>query len=373
MASPSVLDIEALLAPIEGDNPAGVDLRQDPSPQSSYYKVKDARTAARAAERGAELEEETGGLLPEWRTILELAPKVITEQAKDLEIAAWLVEALLRAHGFAGLRDGFKLMRGLVDGFWDGLYPLPDEDGVPTRVAPVAGLNGEGADGTLIQPLRKVHLTEAHEPGPFAFWQYEQASELLKLGDATRVQARIAAGAVTMEDFEASVRQSSPGFYVALLADLQAALEEWTQLSAALDAKAGSDSPPTSTVRNTLQAILECVRSVARDRIPVEEAMAAEEAAAEAADEGGAAPSGRRVAAPGAIETREDALRTMLRVAEFFRKFEPQSPVSYVIEDAVRRARMPLPELVAELIPDAEARRLFFLTAGIRPPAEEGG
>ena len=51
MASPSTLDIEQLLAPIEGDKPAGVDLREDVSPTSDYYQVKDARSAVRAAER----------------------------------------------------------------------------------------------------------------------------------------------------------------------------------------------------------------------------------------------------------------------------------------------------------------------------------
>ena len=65
MASPSTLDIEQLLAPIEGDNPAGVDLREDVSPTSDYYQVKDARSAARAAERSLDADDEPGGALPE--------------------------------------------------------------------------------------------------------------------------------------------------------------------------------------------------------------------------------------------------------------------------------------------------------------------
>ena len=40
-------------------------------------------------------------------------------------------------------------MRELAENFWDGLYPLPDEDGILTRVAPLAGLNGVEADGVL--------------------------------------------------------------------------------------------------------------------------------------------------------------------------------------------------------------------------------
>jgi type VI secretion system protein ImpA len=368
MASPNILDFDALLTPVEGDNPAGADLRDNPSPTSKYFAAKDARSAARAAERGADVEQEQGGLLPEWRKILELAPEIIATESKDLEIAAWLTEAMLRAHGYAGARDGFRLMRGLVENFWDNLYPKP-EDGIGDRVAPVAGLNGEGADGTLIQPIRKVEITEGRDPGPYAYWQYEQAGELLKLGDSDKVQARIDAGAVTMEQFEASVKQSTPGFYLTLLADLNEAIDEWMKLSAALDARAGNDSPSTSTVRNTLRGIVECVQSVAKDVLALAQAAEAEAQAAEGGGEG--VPSAPRAGgATGAIVTREDALKTLLRVAEFFKRTEPQSPIPLVLEDTVRRARLPLKDLLAELITDGDARRQFFLYAGIKPPEE---
>lgn len=368
MASPNILDFDALLTPIEGDNPAGPDLRDDPSPTSKYFAMKDARSAARAAERNADVDQEQAGLLPEWRRILELGPEIIATESKDLEIAAWLTEALLRAHGYAGVRDGFRLMRGLVENFWDNLYPKP-EDGIADRVAPVAGLNGEGAEGTLIQPLRMVEITEGRDPGPYAYWQYEQASELLKLGDSEKVQARIDAGAVTMEQFETSVRQSTPSFYTTLLADLGEAIDEWMKLSAVLDEKAGNDSPGTSNVRNTLRGIVECIESVAKDVLAAAEPAEAE--AAEESGDGAAAGGARATVATGAIATREDALRTLLKVAEFFKRTEPQSPIPLVLEETVRRARLPLKDLLAELITDSDARRQFFLYAGIRPPEEQ--
>ena len=55
---------------------------------------------------------------------------------KDLEIAAWLTEALLRDGGLAGLAAGVGLMAGLVEAFWDELYPLPDEEGMATSPGP---------------------------------------------------------------------------------------------------------------------------------------------------------------------------------------------------------------------------------------------
>ena len=50
-----------------------------------------------------------------WRKVAELAPDILKNQAKDLEIASWLTESLVRRYGFQGLRDGFKLIHGLIE------------------------------------------------------------------------------------------------------------------------------------------------------------------------------------------------------------------------------------------------------------------
>jgi type VI secretion system protein ImpA len=72
------------------------------------------------------------------------------------------------------------------------------------------------------------------------------------------------------------------------------------------------------------------------------------------------------------VATREDAFRALLQVADFFRRTEPHSPVSYALEQAVRWGRMPLPELFGELISDEAIRTELFRRIGIpRPPAAE--
>jgi carbamoyltransferase len=59
------------------------------------------------------------------------------------------------------------------------------------------------------------------------------------------------------------------------------------------------------------------------------------------------------------------------RVAEFFRRTEPHSPLSYTLEEAVRRGRMTLAELLAEVMPDEEARHAMLSRLGIRPEATQ--
>ena len=63
---------------------------------------------------------------------------------------------------------------------------------------------------------------------------------------------------------------------------------------------------------------------------------------------------GRVAASPGQIVSREDALRALGEIANFFRRTEPHSPLSYTLDEAVRRGRMTWPELLAEVVADTE-------------------
>ena len=51
---PEGFDLAALLAPIPGEAPAGQDLREDKSPEALYFRLRDARREASAAERAAD-------------------------------------------------------------------------------------------------------------------------------------------------------------------------------------------------------------------------------------------------------------------------------------------------------------------------------
>ncbi len=77
------------------------------SATSPYNRLRDARSEARDAERGQDAgEADARDPAPLWRTVRELALKTLTETTKDLEVAAWVTEALVRSHGLAGLTAG---------------------------------------------------------------------------------------------------------------------------------------------------------------------------------------------------------------------------------------------------------------------------
>jgi type VI secretion system protein ImpA len=371
VGTPPVLDIEGLVLPISEAAPCGGDPRSDPSPTSVYQVLKDARYAAADAERGLErgfAEEGDAKKADEtskksWSLILAQGPPLIKSVAKDLEVAGWVTEAALRAHQLAGLRDGLRCTAELVDRYWDEVFPLPDEDGLETRLAPLAGLSGGDIEGRLITPLKKVPLTEGDDPPPIAFWQYERAA------NSTSGKAE---GGVTVAAFETALRRSSPEYVRGLKQDAQACLDAAARLEAGLEARCASEAPSFSRLRETLSQILDALRThggVAAEEPPAESEPTAAEP--EGAVEPGETSS---VAAParGRILDRQGAFRQLEELAAFFRRTEPHSPIAYAIENLVRRGRMSFPELVEELIADGNLRREYFVNAGIQPPPGGG-
>jgi type VI secretion system protein ImpA len=372
MASSEILDFTRLLEPIVGDNPAGLPLRADFSPSSIYYRIKDARAAARASERSMVFEEDRQQVgAPDWKPVLELGCQVLAEQSKDIEIAAWMTESLVRQYGYAGLRDGFRLLRELIERFWDNLYPLPDEDGLHGRLAPLAGLNGEGSDGVLIRPIFNVPLTSDGNIQALSYADYQQAADLSRLTDPDKRAQRISQGAITSQMFDQAILETSAEVLHNHMDDVLAALSEFEQLGAELDGRCGNDerghslAPPSSSIRQALESCRDLLQSVCQGRLPEE---AADKPLGEEAADGVAPPEGQTKKMAGPIQSREDAFRSLLLVADFFKRTEPHSPISYALEQAVRWGRMSLPDLLVELIPEEQSRLQLFKLVGISPP-----
>jgi type VI secretion system protein ImpA len=369
--SASLFDIETLLAPLDGADGAGTDLRSDYSPTSPYQKLRDARAEARAEERALETSEEAEPAVPQsWREVKRLGLDCIGSRSKDFEVAAWLLESLVRLDGLPGLIAGSELLGGLLDRYWEPGFPQPDEDGMDVRAAPLSGLSGEGADGTLMQPLRRLPLFR--RPRVFSLYLWKIAEDTAAIPDEgenrRRRQARYEAGVPELKALETEARIDAATLR-RTAQQAVAAQRAWAALGAQMDARFGDIAPNTRRVSDALEQILamatRLVGPVAEER-PADTGAVAEAAEMAAVAEEGPAMGGAMAAAPRALRTREDAIRQLEDLAEFFRKTEPHSPLAYTLSDAVRRARLPLPELLAEVLPDSGARQAMLTMLGIR-------
>src|ERR1044071_9798054 len=90
---------EDILKPIPGDNPSGQNLRSTPL----YDKIREARREDDELPQGAW---QTERKLADWPTVIKLSQEAIALQSKDLQLAVWLTEALLKKQSVRGLCDG---------------------------------------------------------------------------------------------------------------------------------------------------------------------------------------------------------------------------------------------------------------------------
>lgn len=373
MSSTSLIDISTLLAPIDGELSVGPDLRESASYTSDYSQLKDARRAARDAERNNMFDGDSTEANEHWHKIFVLAPKVITSQSKDLEVACWLTEALVRKAGFSGLKDGFTLLRQLIENYWEaGLYPAEDEDGIETRVSPIAGLNGEGADGVLLSPIRKADITEDAAEEPYSLGQYNQAVDVSRIEDNRKRKAMEEKNGFSLESIEKAVSQSSSEFYGQLAADITVCLAEYRQVNTLLVDFCGNyDAPATSKIIELIEEAKSAVNHIAKAKMPI--ASAPEDSSEIEGQVDGEAQldnqetvtSSTTVTVNMALNSRDDAFKQLNILAEYFLKTEPHSPISYILSKSIKWGNMPLDELMKELIPDSSSRDIYSSLTGV--------
>jgi type VI secretion system protein ImpA len=328
-----------LLNPIPGDNPSGPDLRYAPA----YDQIKEARRQEDDAEQGVwQREVKTA----DWPLVVKLASEFLAKKSKDLQIAAWLTEAVVHREGFAGLKQGLDLTLGLLTGFWDTVHPRIEEDDLEMRATP---LNWVGSQ--LDVPLRRVPLTrEGHD------WiQYKEslsvpAEEDVGYDEGKQQLRRVALedGKLTPEAWNAAFTAMSREYYDNLAKEIQQGKDSLAALDEFCTERFGDDAPSFGSLRTTLDEIGQTVRilllkkggpidEATAEEEPVEEA-AAPEAAAQDSAASGAAPARTRAKATLTAEPEsvEDAAARVAAVARWFRRQEAQSPVPYLLLRALR-------------------------------------
>ncbi|MCB1025438.1 MAG: type VI secretion system ImpA family N-terminal domain-containing protein, partial [Acidobacteria bacterium] len=87
-----VIELDALLKPIPGESPVGESVRYS----GVYDQINEAR---REDDDLAQGQWKTDRKIADYREVIRLAVPVLEKESKDLQIAAWLSEALVHEHG----------------------------------------------------------------------------------------------------------------------------------------------------------------------------------------------------------------------------------------------------------------------------------
>ena len=235
--------LSALLTPIPGDNPAGRDLRYDPR----YDRVKDARREDADLPQGALVVERK---IADWPLVVTVARQLLERETKDLQLAAWLTEALLRRQGMTGLATGLALTRGLLEECWEHVYPQLEDGDAELRIGPLEWI-GSRLDVAVRQtPITRDGLTLLEETAARGV-PTEQEAESNKDKRAQRELA-LEEGRLSPELCDQRIAGTPKAFYRALVSDTDDAIAALAALEASSDARFGVDAPAYGALRKAL-------------------------------------------------------------------------------------------------------------------------
>jgi len=346
-SQPQVIDLAALLTAIPGENPSGESLQYS----GLYDEIREARRADDTLNQGDWQREPK---VAEWYKVMELSTDALTNKTKDLQIAAWMTEAMVHEYGFVGLRDGIKLLRGLQDSFWDTLFPPIDGTDLDARANALSGL-----DKNVEIPLKSLVLTNCGGQN-FSYIEWEDSTKFdipenidsLEAAAYERFsllkQQAETEGKTTGEMWRKAKDSSRRAFYENVNTVLNECWNEFQLLDGVMDQRFGNQTPGLGTIKKTLDSIRSLVDKLVKEKrilepdpIPVAEGE-------QASGGGGSAVGG----SGGPISTRADALRRLAEVAEYYQRAEPHSPVAYLVQRAIKWGQMPLEVWLEDVIKD---------------------
>lgn len=350
MPSAPILDIESLLQPIPGSDPAG-----GPMPDDVRNELNELR------KEPIPNDPETANLKPDWARIVRIATDTLTKKSKHLIVAARLLEALTKRDGIRGLRDGLQLLERLTAECWDRLHPQPDEDdGMSVRAGPYQWFNDRTRSAMLPQAVGNCPLV-IRDGQSFCYHDWIDATKKEELNKAI------------------------PGFNPKNLRntyeDLIAARDALKNLETSLNEKLGVEDTPdftgTDNPDNLGTAIRNCllmVEDMAKKRgAPLTDEAAPEASSAAPPEEtsDSATPAINRSSAVGIAQNRDGLYRQIQQIADQLRQLEPHSPIPYLLDRCVRMGALPFPQLVKDMISTAGAVDEIEKLLGIPKPTDE--
>jgi type VI secretion system protein ImpA len=358
------LDLEALLTPISAEKPAGESLR--------YSGVYEAVEAARR---------EDDPSLPQgvwkhelkradWKEAARLCLDALETRSKDLQLAAWLLEAWIRLEGLPGAAAGLSVLAALCESFWETVHPLPQDGDAGYRMAPL-----EWAADRLPDAVRGIAVTApgGGESRVCTYADLDGARHLDRLvkTDPEGAKAAEARGRVTFDRFLVSVSLTPTPFYMALAEGSRRALDALDGLANLLGRLAAADAPSFQRLGDALFALQHFAERVLEERRDQGEVIAmAGNGEADAAPDGYYAPEGEEEMAeihPGSpIRSRAEAYRRLAEAADYLLRTEPHSPAPYLVRRAVAWGGMSLGELLEELVQGDGDLKTIYTLLGMR-------
>jgi type VI secretion system protein ImpA len=274
---------------------------------------------------------------PVWRDV-ETKSRAALEQSKDLRLLAHLAAAVLRTEGLPAFLGTLGVAAHWLEQYWTQVYPRVDDDAILRKNA----LNSFADRMAIVDGVRREPVVRHPLLGAFSLRDHEISTGLLPLPEGEEApdaeQIRGALSASPVEDL------------AALHAAVNSGLDALKLIESKMREEGGSQAAPTF---DPLVSLLSELQRLLAQALAGRTSDAGAETTV-TGDSGSA--SGIDVPGSGSLRTirsREDAIRALDAVANYFRHNEPSSPIPLFIERSKRLVAKDFLEVLADIAPDA--------------------
>ncbi len=334
-----VVDTDQILEPVSADKPSGDPLDSDP-----------AFLALEVLSQGTP-ERVMGDVVvpaeaPDWLQLRDQAVSLL-ERSKDLRVAILLLRALLHTDAVQGVCSGLTLLCGMIDGYWETLYPQPDEDDPTDQTERAMAFAILADHAAILSPFEHSPLVSARGYGSPCLRDIRGAQTATSSADKRDIlnPASVAAAFAhcDIDQLKANAKAATE------------AAERGRHLTDLLAKHLPPDiTPDLSPLLDLLNAADVALRAHLSERQP---SSSAEPGLTEDTDfslNDRLSVKASSAATPlGPITSRADVQRALDEICEYYVHHEPSSPLPLLLRRARRLATMSFIDIVQDLAPDS--------------------
>lgn len=332
-------DLTALMQEISPDNPCGDYLEYDPAylelGKLILGKPEDPISGEKAQP-------------PSWRDVQKQALNLLA-QSKDLQVVIYLIRALINLEGISGFRDGLMLLQGLLETYWEPIHPVldPDDDLDPT--ARVNILEELGNFDSVLWPLTVAPLVESKAAGRFSLRDYQIAIDKVEVPEGTTKP--------DLSIIKAAFLSLSPDELAANYQALNDCMSCIQGVESVVASKVGIENAPdlsalTALLKELRYAFEKCAEGRLVGDVPAPEEQH------ERVEDAGIVTSAELRPQSGfsSIRSRQDVLKVLDLICQYYAEYEPSSPVPVLLRRAKYLVTSDFMQIVQNLMPDGLAQ-----------------
>lgn len=321
----SGLDLDNLLSPVSSTEPSGQDLAYTPD----FQQLLDAAEGRQERVMGDTV---VPAVEPDWKQVSALAVGLLS-RSKDIRVAILLCQALLKTEGLPGLASGMTLLSRLFAEYWDNVHPQLDASDNNDPTERMNALMNLCDRDTFLVPVRRAPLASSRTFGTVSLRDLQIAKgESLLSEDEDSAPPDLSTINAVFLDCEIEQLRETAGAVASAVGSID-------EIDALVTDRVGEiQAPDLSPMRSLLAAADGFLKTKISERAVDDTSGSAAspvEGSTAPGETGGSAPATTPSQSGSAIASRDDVVRMLDRICDYYSRNEPSSPVPLLL----RRAR----------------------------------